>query len=185
MFLSLHCKIERLSKWNRHARRGQYLGFSWEHSSLVALVRNLHTGYVSPQYHVVFDDKFETVFNDGKSSAELDKICDELFVSSRECFVEDEYDEDEMLVYRPPPLDEVWLSEPERRERRKSLEEQCDHTVRQRVVKSCEVKKRLKRSQEPLPALEESALQTKNTGNLPVHSSVRGGYPSPPNGIFR
>ena len=55
----------KLPKWNRRAWMGQFLGFSKEHSSTVALVRNLHTGYVSPQYHVVFDDKFETVFNDG------------------------------------------------------------------------------------------------------------------------
>ena len=74
---------KKLQKWNRHARMGQLLGFSREHSSLVALVCNLHTGYVSPQHHVVFDDKFKTVFNDSKSSAELDKICTELFVSSR------------------------------------------------------------------------------------------------------
>ena len=99
---------------------GQFLGFSWEHSSTAALVCNLHTGYVSPQYHVVFDEKFETVFNDSKSSEELDKFCAELFVSSRECVVENEYDEDGMLVYRPPPLDEVWLSEPERCEQRKA-----------------------------------------------------------------
>jgi transposase InsO family protein len=130
---------KKLPKWNRHARMGQFLGFSREHSSTVALVRNLHTGYVSPQYHVVFDDKFETVFNDNKSSAELDKICAELFVSSRECFVEDEYDEDGMLVYRPPPLDEVWLSEPERRERRKFLEEQRNRTARKQIVESREV----------------------------------------------
>ena len=53
---------QKLPKWNRRARMGQFLGFSKEHSSTVALVRNLHTGYVSPQYHMVFDDKFETVF---------------------------------------------------------------------------------------------------------------------------
>ena len=96
---------------------GQFLGFSTQHSSTVALVRNLHTGYVSPQYHVVFDDKFETVFNDGKTSEELDEICNTLFANSRECFVEEEYDDDGMLIYKPPPLDEVWLTEPERRER--------------------------------------------------------------------
>jgi hypothetical protein len=82
---------------------GQFLGFSREHSSTVALVRKLHTGHVSPQYHVVFDDKFETVYNDGKSLEEVDRICEELFVSSREHFVEDEYDEDGLLIYRPPP----------------------------------------------------------------------------------
>ena len=67
---------------------GQFLGFSWEHSSTVALVRNLYTGYVSPQYHVVFDDKFNTIFHDLKSSEELNKICAKLFVSSRECCAE-------------------------------------------------------------------------------------------------
>jgi hypothetical protein len=68
----------------------------------------LHTGHVSPQYDVVFDDKFKTVFNDGKSSEELDRICAELFVNSREHFVDEEYDEeydeDGMLIYKPPPL---------------------------------------------------------------------------------
>jgi hypothetical protein len=107
---------KKLPKWNRHAQMGKFIGFSREHSSSVALVCNLHTGYVSPQYHVVFDDKFETVFNDVKSFVELDKICTELIVSSRECFVEGEYDKDGKLVYKPPPLDKGWLSEPERHE---------------------------------------------------------------------
>ena len=38
----------KLPKWSRRARMGQFLGFSREHSSLVAMVRNLHTGFVSP-----------------------------------------------------------------------------------------------------------------------------------------
>ena len=59
---------QKLPKWNRRARMGQFLGYSRVHSSTVALVRNLHTGFVSPQYHVVFDDKFETVFNDGRTN---------------------------------------------------------------------------------------------------------------------
>ena len=98
---------KKLPKWNRRARMGQFLGFSRQHSSTVAMVRNLHTGYVSPQYHVVFDDNFQTVFSDGKSSEELDKICNQLFVESRDCYAEEEYDEDGVLVYKPPPLDEV------------------------------------------------------------------------------
>jgi hypothetical protein len=125
---------KKLPKWNKRARMGQFLGFSRQHSSTVALVRNLHTGHVSPQYHVVFDDKFETVFNDGKSSEELDKICAELFVSSRDLYVEEEYDDGGILVYRPPPLDKVWLSEPERRERRYELDKQRERAARQRVV---------------------------------------------------
>ena len=43
---------------------GQLLGFSDEHSTLVAMVRNLTTNFVSPQFHVVFDEKFSTIQND-------------------------------------------------------------------------------------------------------------------------
>ena len=66
---------KKLPKWNRRARMGQFLGFSRYHSSTVALVRNLHTGFISPQYHIVFDDKFETVFGGSVSDEELDRIC--------------------------------------------------------------------------------------------------------------
>ncbi len=90
---------------------GQFLGFSCNYLLIAALVRNLHMGYISPQYYMVFDDKFETGFYTGKSTEELDKICNELFVESRDCYVEEEYDEDGVLIYKPPPLDEVWLLE--------------------------------------------------------------------------
>ena len=59
---------KKIPKWNRGARMGQCLGFSCFYSSTVVLVWNLHTGHVSPQYHVVFDDKFETVFNEGRTN---------------------------------------------------------------------------------------------------------------------
>ena len=52
---------KKIPKWNRRSRQGQFLGFSDEHSSLVANVRHLTTGHVSPQFHVVFDDHFHTV----------------------------------------------------------------------------------------------------------------------------
>ena len=44
--------------WNRCTYLGQFLGFSNEHSSLVKNVRNLPNIYISPQYHVVFEDFF-------------------------------------------------------------------------------------------------------------------------------
>ena len=50
-----------LPKWNPRARAGIYLGHSPDHASNVALVLNLATGLVSPQYHVIFDDDFSTV----------------------------------------------------------------------------------------------------------------------------
>ena len=49
-----------ISKWLPRARCGIYLGFSPNHSRSVALVLNPQSGLVSPQFHVKFDDLFET-----------------------------------------------------------------------------------------------------------------------------
>ena len=48
-------------KWEPRSRCGIYLGHSPHHAGNVALVLNLRTGHVSPQFHVVFDDEFSTV----------------------------------------------------------------------------------------------------------------------------
>jgi hypothetical protein len=48
-------------KWKARCRVGIYLGRSPSHARSVALVLNLATGRVSPQYHVVFDPAFATV----------------------------------------------------------------------------------------------------------------------------
>ena len=115
---------KKIPKWNRRSRLGQFLGFSEQHSSLVARVRNLETGFVSPQYHVVFDDRFETVFSSGEDDEVINALCEELFEDSRDVYAEPEYNLDGDLVYEPPPLDEVWLTEPERRERKEKLRDQ-------------------------------------------------------------
>eukprot|EP00957_Ditylum_brightwellii_P142825 10882492-Ditylum_brightwellii.AAC.1 len=48
-------------KWNPRARAGIYLSHSPVHAGNVALVLDLQTGHVSPQYHIVFNDEFLTV----------------------------------------------------------------------------------------------------------------------------
>ena len=53
----------KIPKWEPRARRGQFLGFSKRHSSTVGLIRNITTGSVTPQYHVVYDDLFQTLRN--------------------------------------------------------------------------------------------------------------------------
>ena len=50
-----------IPKWFKRARVGLYLGQSPQHARSVALVLNISTGLVSPQFHVAFDDLFETV----------------------------------------------------------------------------------------------------------------------------
>ncbi len=100
---------QKLPKWNGCSRLGQFLGFSDSHSSLVVNVHNLSRGCVSPQYHLVFDYLFETVFSTG-NDAFLDDICNHLFDSDPSfSFYDDEITSP--LVYHPPQLDEVWLSE--------------------------------------------------------------------------
>ena len=54
---------KKLPKWQARARRGQYLGTSPDHSSTVGLIHNLRTGFISPPYHVIYDDLFSSVHN--------------------------------------------------------------------------------------------------------------------------
>jgi hypothetical protein len=52
---------KKIPKWMPRARVVIYLGKSPRHARNVALVLNPRTGLVSPQFHVRFDDTFETV----------------------------------------------------------------------------------------------------------------------------
>ena len=52
---------KKLPKWNRRSRMGVNLGYSPTHSDTVGLVLNPVTGYISPQYHVVYDELYTTV----------------------------------------------------------------------------------------------------------------------------
>ena len=56
---------KKLPKWDFRTRQGQYLGKSSKHASSIGLVRNLKTGFISPQFHVIYDHKFETVMGGG------------------------------------------------------------------------------------------------------------------------
>jgi hypothetical protein len=56
---------KKIPKWNPRSRLGMYLGNSPVHSSTVARVLNLRTGYITALYHTVHNDFFNTVHNDG------------------------------------------------------------------------------------------------------------------------
>jgi len=58
---SLQGGIGKIPRWDPHARVSIYLGHSTQHAGNVALILNIMTGHVSPQYHLVFDDDFATV----------------------------------------------------------------------------------------------------------------------------
>ena len=65
---------QKLPKWNCRSCLGQFIGFSEEHSTLVANVRNLWTGYISPQYHLMFDDLFKKTVWQGDNDPVIDTI---------------------------------------------------------------------------------------------------------------
>jgi len=94
-----------IPKWNKRSRLGQFLGFSPNHSTRVAMMRNIATGNISPQFHVVFDDHFETVstsFQDPTHALDKHFSSTEwqtLLRSSERFFPEDAH---------PPPLNAEW-----------------------------------------------------------------------------
>jgi len=53
--------VSKVPRWEPRSRLGVYLGHSPHHAGSVALILNLTTGHVSPQYHVIFDDDFTTI----------------------------------------------------------------------------------------------------------------------------
>ena len=57
----LQSGIGMIPKWDPRSTAGVYLGHLPVHASNVALVLNISTGCISPQYHVVFDDAFSTI----------------------------------------------------------------------------------------------------------------------------
>ena len=55
----------KLSRWNPCACQGTFVGITDIHASSVGLIRNPTTNRLSPQFHCIYDDYFETVtFND-------------------------------------------------------------------------------------------------------------------------
>ena len=93
-----------------------------KHSSTIGRVWHLSTGYVSPQYHVVYNDLFKTTFA-GRiiNNATSDALFDKLFKNVREEYAPAEYDDLGRIIFEPPPLDDIWLSEGERRDKRVNL----------------------------------------------------------------
>jgi hypothetical protein len=64
------------------------------------LIKNLSTGYISPQYHIVFDDWFETVFaTEEATPPNWDDMC----MMQRFKTIFDE-------VQEPPSLAEEWMT---------------------------------------------------------------------------
>jgi hypothetical protein len=98
-------KMERkYQKWSPSARLGLFLAFSDLHSSQVPLVLNIAAGHISPQFHVIFNDKFETV-NSLLLDQPLNQQWAQIFQMGRECFMDIDYDENDRPIL--PSLSDI------------------------------------------------------------------------------
>ena len=98
----------KLPKWRPRARRAQFMGVSPLHAETVHVVRNLNTGFLSPQYHVVFDDWFETTYADEDTPP---SVWAEMQIYQR---YKVELDHEDIV----PALKDEWLTAEELHERR-------------------------------------------------------------------
>ena len=96
----------KIPKWQPRSRRAQYVGVSPLHAENVALVRNLSSGFLSPQFHVVFDDWFETCYS---SADQIPPTWEDMCIFDRFETVFDQVDKDGKPI-APPPLANEWLS---------------------------------------------------------------------------
>ncbi len=96
-------------KWEQRSRLGIYVGHSPAHAGLVAMVLNLRTGYVSPQYHVVFNDLFTTVSFLQKS--EVPPNWADLVKKSREKVTNEHYDLAKTWLFLDPEQGDISMPE--------------------------------------------------------------------------
>ena len=65
---------------------------------MVANVSNFMTGYVNPQFHVVFDKLFQIVFSSSEDDMMVKVIHNVLFESIWDLYAEDDFNAEEELI---------------------------------------------------------------------------------------
>jgi hypothetical protein len=103
----------KLPAWDPRSRCAQNMGFSPLHASSVALTRNLTTGNISPQFHVVYDDFFETVHTNGDDPPDV--WSDLVIVPTYHAHLDDDAPES------IPELSDEWLNPSELADRHPRL----------------------------------------------------------------
>jgi hypothetical protein len=91
-------------KWDSRCYQGVYVGHSPHHASNVVLVYNPKTKLVSPQYHIFFDEGFQTAHDNLSPSStftnELTKLINEAFTNDS-FWYHSQYDtEEEQTKYK-------------------------------------------------------------------------------------
>ena len=76
------CQHKLIPKWTPWSRWAIYLGILPQHAGSVALVLNIKPGYISPQFHIIFDEYFTTSY--ARISKKLPDNWDNLFNNHHE-----------------------------------------------------------------------------------------------------
>jgi len=76
----------KIPKWQPQAQVAQFLGFLRHHLSSVEVVQNLWTNFITPQFHVIYNQQFSTVFGgwlQQQMAKQLDADNFQLFLQSK------------------------------------------------------------------------------------------------------
>ncbi len=142
---------KKLPKFSRRTRVGQFMGFSENHSTLVGQIRNLKSGSITNQYHVVYDEKFESVIGLAVNTHAEDlevytqKLWELLFDTE---YARDFYSEPVVsattgeLEYDVPVLDDEWLTEQEVREKEERIQAQLRRDAQRKARYEAEFRPR-------------------------------------------
>jgi hypothetical protein len=157
---------QKIPKWEPRSRRGQYVGNSPAHASTVGLVRNLQTGTITPQFHLVYDDYFETVHSrEDQEPANWGELL-------RFGRFQSEFDEGDI----PPELPDEWLNP----------QEMAERTARRQIERETIIARQGAQGQEsggiepapppvPLPFVEPTVITPQ-----PVQTAIQPQIAAPP-----
>ena len=142
---------KKLPRWEPRSRRGVFVGLSTIHSSEVPLILNLATGSITPQYHVVFDDRYSTVTSIGSDDdppSDWDDLCldNSLYVPA------------DTTPDTPTHLHDDWLTDAERESKYRDLQRQD----------------RVRNSQHPQPPSLPVSVSSLLSGSTPSVPSSEG-----------
>ena len=166
----LHPKLKdgkKIPKWEPRSNRGQYMGISPMHASTVGLVRNLQTGSITPQFHMVYDDFFETVHSDETKEP---KEWEEMLAFNR---FKSDVDEEGYV----PDLSDEWVSTEERLERQLDRAKEREDILAGRT-RAPDGDQALRNDRNDQPPERSAAPQTANQ-NVGTQQQVRQ-PPTPP-----
>ena len=65
----------------------------------MSTVSHLSTGYISPQFHLVFNNLFETDIHTRDDGSVFNAICNDLFELHRDWYSEDDHDDTGKIIY--------------------------------------------------------------------------------------